>query len=79
MNGAKSKLIIRGGRVLDPGQGIDLVGDVLISDGRIAAVGAEIKDGGARVIDAKGAYRLPRAGRHPLPFARPRFRVQGDD
>ncbi len=59
MNGAKSRLVIRGGRVLDPGQGIDLVGDVLISDERIAAVGAEIKDGGARVIDAKGLIVCP--------------------
>ena len=59
MNGAKSKLIIRGGRVLDPGQGIDLVGDVLIEDGRIAAVEPDIKDGGARVIDAKGLIVCP--------------------
>jgi len=32
-------LLIHNGRVLDPGRGIDLVGDVLIRDGGIAAVG----------------------------------------
>ena len=35
------RLLITGGRVLDPANGIDLApGDVLIEDGRIVAVGA---------------------------------------
>ena len=33
-------LLLRGGRVIDPSQGLDVVGDVLIRDGRIEACGA---------------------------------------
>ena len=37
-------LAIRGGRVLDPGQGLDLVGDVLIRHGRIAVTHRQLED-----------------------------------
>ena len=33
------KLLIRGGRVIDPANGVDRVADVLVEDGKIAAVG----------------------------------------
>ena len=33
------KLLIRGGRVIDPANGLDQVADVLVEDGKIAAVG----------------------------------------
>jgi dihydroorotase len=52
-------IVVRGGRVLDPGQGLDLVGDVLISDGRIAAVGPDAARGAQRVIDAGGLIVCP--------------------
>jgi dihydroorotase len=54
-------IAIRGGRVLDPGQGLDTVGDVLIRDGRIAAVGAGAAPaiGGERAIDAAGLIVCP--------------------
>ena len=52
-------LAIRGGRVLDPGQGLDLVGDVLIREGRIAAVGAGAASEAERVIDATGLIVCP--------------------
>src|SRR3972149_4334133 len=52
-------LLIRNGRVLDPGRGIDLVGDVLIRDGRIAAVGPDPPTDGAEVIDASGLVVCP--------------------
>ena len=32
-------LLIRGGRILDPSQGLDMIGNVLIREGRIAALG----------------------------------------
>jgi dihydroorotase len=38
------RLIIQGGRVLDPASGHDEVADVLIEDGRIAAIGAILKE-----------------------------------
>jgi dihydroorotase len=57
MNGP---LLIRGGRVIDPGRGGDDVADVLVSAGRIEAVGRNIPAGdGTRVIDAAGKIVAP--------------------
>jgi len=54
-----SKLLIKGGRVLDPGAGIDQVADVLIENGRVAAIKKSIKTSGAEVINAKGLMVCP--------------------
>jgi dihydroorotase len=53
------RIWIRGGRVLDPSADRDEYGDVLIEDGRIAAVGADLQIGDAEVIDANGAWIAP--------------------
>ncbi len=53
------RIWIRGGRVLDPSADRDEPGDVLIEDGRIAAVGADLQVEGAEVIDADGAWIAP--------------------
>ncbi|MCB9858362.1 MAG: dihydroorotase [Phycisphaerales bacterium] len=55
---ARAELLIKGGRVIDPAQGIDQVADVAIADGRIVAVGA---NGGeaSGVIDATGQIVCP--------------------
>jgi dihydroorotase len=53
------RIWIRGGRILDPSAGRDEHGDVLIEDGRIAAVGADLQVGDAEVIDADGAWIAP--------------------
>jgi dihydroorotase len=50
-------LAIRGGRVLDPGRGLDTVADVLIENGRIAKVGTALA--AAQVIDASGLVVCP--------------------
>jgi dihydroorotase len=50
---------IRGGRILDPGRGVDLVGDVLIREGRIAAVGPGVAAEAGRIIDASGLVVCP--------------------
>lgn len=52
------RIIIRGGRVVDPGTRTDRVADVLIEDGRIADVG-DLDAGGARFIDARGRVVAP--------------------
>jgi dihydroorotase len=52
-------LAIRGGRILDPASGLDLTGDLLIRDGRIAAVGPDVGAGAERVIDARGLVVCP--------------------
>ncbi|MGE0056383.1 MAG: dihydroorotase [Dehalococcoidia bacterium] len=54
------RLLIKGGRILDPANGVDIAsGSVLIEDGKIAAVGASVSADGARVIDAAGLVITP--------------------
>ncbi len=52
-------IAIRGGRVLDPSQGLDAVADVVIGDGRIVAVGPDAGRDAADVLDASGLLVLP--------------------
>ncbi|MGH7635086.1 MAG: amidohydrolase family protein, partial [Gemmatimonadaceae bacterium] len=53
------RMIIRGGRVVDPARGFDAMADVLVEDGCIARVGQEIAVEGARDIDASGVLVAP--------------------
>jgi len=53
-------LLLRGGRVIDPGRGLDAVADVLIDDRRIAAVGVGLgTPDGATVQDVSGRVVAP--------------------
>ena len=52
-------ILIQNGRILDPATGTDMVGDLLIEDGKISKVGKEIEEQSARVVDAKGCYVMP--------------------
>jgi len=45
------KRLLKGGRVVDPANGIDAVHDVLIDDDRIVAVGRDLPVDGAAVVD----------------------------
>ena len=54
-----SRVLVRGGRILDPPTGRDEPGDVLVEDGRIAGVGARLEARGAEVIEAEGAWIAP--------------------
>ena len=49
------KLLIKGGRVVDPASGRDALGDVFVADGRIAQPGGTPE----RTIDAKGLVVAP--------------------
>jgi dihydroorotase len=51
--------IIRGGRIIDPANQIDMTGDVLVVDGRIAGVGAVAVPDDAEVFDATGLVVTP--------------------
>jgi len=51
-------LLIRGGRVVDPANGLDMVTDVLVRDGRIASLGPA-SGGTDQVIDAAGLVVAP--------------------
>src|SRR5581483_10664651 len=51
-------LLIKGGHVLDPGQGLDGRMDIAISGGKIAAIQPEIAASDAsRVVEVRGAKR----------------------
>lgn len=53
-------LILKGGHVIDPKNGVDAVMDVAIRAGKIAAVQANISpDGALKVIDVAGLYVTP--------------------
>jgi dihydroorotase len=54
-----SRIWIRGGRVLDPAAERDAVLDLLIEDGRIAAIGDDLAPVGAERIDAAGCWVAP--------------------
>jgi len=56
--------VLRGGRVIDPGNGIDGLRDVAVLDGRIAAVQPDIPAARARrALDVKGLYVVGREKR----------------
>lgn len=53
-------LFIKGGRILDPSQGLDLVGDLLLQEGRVSYVGAPLESvPDAEVLDASGLIVSP--------------------
>lgn len=54
-----SRVWIRGGRVLDPATGRDERADVLLEDGRIAAVGGELGAPEAERVEAEGLWVTP--------------------
>ena len=51
--------IIKNGRVLDPANRLDKVCDILIEDGKIAKVGADLSAAGAEIINAAGKVVVP--------------------
>jgi len=56
---AAPALLLSGGRIIDPASDRDAVGDVLIEDGRIAAIGTITVGPDVSVIDARGLVVTP--------------------
>lgn len=54
-----SKTLIKGGRLIDPAQGIDAVQDLLIEEDIVLQVAEHIEDAQAQVIDATGRVVMP--------------------
>ncbi|HET8629381.1 MAG TPA: dihydroorotase [Thermomicrobiales bacterium] len=55
-----AEVVLRGGRIVDPASGRDEVGDLLLRDGVVAAVGGEVAaPAGARALDAAGLVVTP--------------------
>ena len=54
------KLLIKGGRIIDPLAGLDFIGDLLIENGRVAGLERDIdRPEGAREINASGLVVCP--------------------
>lgn len=53
------KLLITGGRVIDPANQVDTVADVLLADGAVVKVGPNLKDAADRRLDASGKIVSP--------------------
>jgi dihydroorotase len=54
-----SKLVIKNGRVVDPSQDVDTIGDVAIEDGIIREIARGIDSTGSEIIDASGLIVAP--------------------
>lgn len=53
------RLLIKGGRVIDPAGKVDRTADVLLAEGKVARIDASITDPSAHVVDAKGLIVCP--------------------
>ncbi|MBI3333124.1 MAG: dihydroorotase [Candidatus Omnitrophica bacterium] len=53
------RILIKGGRLIDPAEGVDEVCDLLIEGGKVAARGKGLKAEGAQGLDAKGKVVAP--------------------
>ncbi|HAZ31347.1 MAG TPA: dihydroorotase [Dehalococcoidia bacterium] len=52
-------LLIQNGRIIDPSQGMDCIGDLLVADGKIAQIGEQVPDRGHSVLRADGMIVCP--------------------
>jgi dihydroorotase len=57
-NNPDRRLLIRGGRVIDPAQSLDAVADLLLGDGRVVKLG-KLDDAAGEVIEARGLVVAP--------------------
>ena len=53
------KMIIRGGRIIDPANGVNMIADLLIENGKVAAIGDNLSADGAKEFDAAGKVVAP--------------------
>jgi dihydroorotase len=54
-----TRLLLKGGRVVDPAQGIDATLDVLLGEGKVEEVGPRLSTRGAQVLEMKGLVVCP--------------------
>jgi dihydroorotase len=53
------RVLVRGGRIVDPSLGIDALRDLAIENGFIAEIGERLEPAGARIVDARGCIVAP--------------------
>jgi dihydroorotase len=56
---AEAKLLIKGGRVIDPANNIDDVRDILVENGKICKIAKNIPENSSKIIEAKDKIVLP--------------------
>ncbi len=54
-----ARVVIRGGRVLDPSASRDELADLLIEEGRVVAIERNLDASGAQIVDASGCWVTP--------------------
>jgi dihydroorotase len=73
------RLLLKGGRVIDPGRGVDGDLDLLLVDGEVADLDARVAARGAEVIDVSGLVVCPGFIDLHTHLPPARTRGQGDD
>ncbi|MGI6698354.1 MAG: dihydroorotase [Clostridia bacterium] len=53
------RILVKGGRIIDPGSGTDAVKDILVEDGRIARIGNGLSADDAALVNAEGMLVFP--------------------
>ncbi|MEG1407952.1 MAG: hypothetical protein RSD23_08835, partial [Ruthenibacterium sp.] len=56
---ASCDLLLQGGHVIDPANGISAIMDVAVTQGKITAVGQSLLLSAARTVNVKGCYVTP--------------------
>jgi dihydroorotase len=54
-----SKLLLKGGRIVDPAQGVDEIADLLIEEGLVTGHGHDLDADGAEIVEAAGLIVAP--------------------
>jgi len=54
-----TQLILTGGRIIDPANGRDGIGDIAFQDGKVAAIGRDLSRAGAETVDVAGRLVVP--------------------
>ena len=54
-----NKILLKGGRVIDPALNMDCIADILIENGHIAEIALKIEDQSAELIDCRGKVIAP--------------------
>ncbi|HHY13891.1 MAG TPA: dihydroorotase, partial [Thermoanaerobacterales bacterium] len=70
--------LIKGGRVIDPSQGIDKILDILIEKGKIKAIEENIRKDDVEIIDATGKIVTPGLIDIHVHFREPGFEAKED-
>src|ERR1035437_2772863 len=53
------QLLLKGGRIVDPSQGLDIAADILVTDGKIAEIGKIDAPVECQVVDVTGKWVVP--------------------